>query len=192
MRYMKSPSGSVHDSSGALDEKSWVDFLVAGGWTEVADAQGTPLNAASGSGQQPSPAYYTGWRGKDFYQDGVIISPPMPKRPTIDPAEQKLLDKVIKPFAGEALCDIRAHNEHLKAAPVLPWFDKGEDAVSHESRRKMKRWVSTNMRTWPLCNHSQQPLDLVFDGSYLPDGHGGQFCDPSFFCQYCDSKARRR
>ncbi len=107
------------------------------------------------------------------------------KKVDTDEREARLKAQVLKPFAGEAPCDPQAATKLLDGAPMLPMFGPA-DEVTQRSMKAVKRWISTNLREWPTCRHSRQPLELRFESRPLPgDEYGGSYCKPYFYCDEC-------
>lgn len=159
---------------------------IGGGATvqvEECDAQGNPLQGQSQTIQTPFGSVTV--RGLRATSAPISANIPVLKK-TVDPAEQKLLDKLIPKFNGESKCTVKEHNKLLGGAPLLPWFGDGTDEVTLRSKKAIKRWTATNLASWPICRFERTPLELVFDRSYIGgDVYGGEFCDPSFYCKHC-------
>lgn len=166
-------------------------------WFEVADAQGTPLNGGSvittsikspccNSPMMPMVARAVhrcqcGNEYSDAYLGNLygVQSAPVPKQ-NIDTKEEALRAKIIPAFRGEDRCNHTAANFKLLDAPHEPWF--GEDNKrSLQSKRTIKRWISTNLREFPICRHSGLPCDLEFQARDEIGGDG-QYLRVKFVC----------
>jgi hypothetical protein len=51
----------------------------------------------------------------------------------------------------------------------------------------MKRWLSVNLKDWPVCRFERTPMNLVIEGRPLKnDPYGGEKATPQFHCPSCD------
>jgi hypothetical protein len=95
--------------------------------------------------------------------------------------EQELLKKVIPPFRGEDRCYWGEENDALRKAPREPHFGV-DNARTQQSFKIIKRWVSTNFRTWPVCRHSGEPCELKF-WPRSHEGGDGEYVRATFECE---------
>jgi len=110
------------------------------------------------------------------------------KKPDRDPKEEALFRKWMgdaATFRGEAKCqyDTPALKAVIDSCPCEPHWPQNE-ALTEQSRAKVKRHISTNLKAFPVCRHSGQPAALAWDFRQMPDGYGfdGFYVVPRFTC----------
>lgn len=96
--------------------------------------------------------------------------------------KETLLDAIIPTYNGERLCNHSKANLKLHQAPKHPYFGV-ENERTQQSMKALKRWVSTNLRTWPVCRHSGDPCNLSFSSLPEPGLYDGQYLVAEFVCQ---------
>lgn len=106
----------------------------------------------------------------------------LPEVKSVDPAEQKLLDKVLPKFRGEARCQ---PPKPPQGYPREPYFRDNSER-NQQSFKAVKRYLSVAMREWPICRHSREPLELRIEGATMKDDpYGGEYARPTFYCATC-------
>jgi len=113
---------------------------------------------------------------------------PAVKKPPTDAREEALFRKWMgdaATFRGEAKCqyDTPALKAVIDSCPCEPHWPQNE-ALTEQSRAKVKRHISTNLKAFPVCRHSGQPAALAWDFRQMPDGYGfdGFYVVPRFTC----------
>lgn len=108
---------------------------------------------------------------------------PMAKTSDRDPKEEALFRKWMgdaATFRGEARCDFSNVDKVLNAAPKEPHFGY-DNPRTQQSMLTIKRYLSTNLKAYPVCRHSGEPAQLVFDDWQHHDGDG-KYLVPRFTC----------
>jgi hypothetical protein len=86
------------------------------------------------------------------------------------------------PFRGEERCLIP---KVPQGCPVLPYF--GDDPKENDkSFKAIKRWLSSNLHSWPECRQTGKQLELRIEGRPMKgDSYGGEFASAFFHCPHC-------
>lgn len=109
------------------------------------------------------------------------------KKEKVDDAEERLRAKVIPKFNGESACTPPRMPDGM---PVLPYFANAPERNA-ESFRQLKRWVSTNLRSWPVCRFERTPLEMRIEGRAMKDDpYGGEKAVVVFYCANCGAWGR--
>lgn len=69
----------------------------------------------------------------------------------------------------------------IMGSPEVPWFRRPD--VDVKAMAQLKRWVSTNLRAWPVCQHGHE-IRLV-PIVYSAGGGDGELASAGFACQGC-------
>jgi hypothetical protein len=201
MRYIKHrQTGQIYSTASnvatGLTDDQWVEKNVTRhGYTEV-DAQGNPLNAVSGS--NPSVQHASkcakliglqctcGAEVPTITPFGVTWTaapdtiPPV--KQNLDQKEEALRAKILPKFNGEARCQPPKPPQNY---PIEPYFHDNPERNA-QSERVLRRFLTTNMREWPVCRWSRQPMELRIEGKTMRDDpYGGEKAEPRFYCPDC-------
>lgn len=104
-----------------------------------------------------------------------------------DDAEERLRAKVIPKFNHEDRCQPPPMPDGM---PVLPYFENAPER-NEQSFRPLKRWVSTNLRCWPVCRFERTPLEMRIEGRAMKDDpYGGEKAVVVFYCANCGAWGR--
>jgi len=115
-----------------------------------------------------------------IYDSDTVDAVTKPK-PKVDEREAELQAKVLPKFRHEEACQ----PPPIKGYPTLPYFADAPER-NEQSRKEMKRWISTNLKDWPVCRFERTPLNLVIEGRPLKnDPYGGEKATPQFHCPSC-------
>jgi hypothetical protein len=110
---------------------------------------------------------------------------PAVTKPPVDEKEEELYRR----WTGNAGSRVNQHNcgyqypgVEVKGFAGTPWFD-GHEERQDQAYKLMKRWVSSNHLSWPLCQHGH-PINL---GHIVrkADGGDGYLAFPKFECWGC-------
>jgi hypothetical protein len=100
----------------------------------------------------------------------------------LDEKEEALRAKILPKFNGEARCQPPKPPQNY---PIEPYFHDNPERNA-QSERVLRRFLTTNMREWPVCRWSRQPMELRIEGKTMRDDpYGGEKAEPRFYCPDC-------
>jgi hypothetical protein len=192
MRYIKHrQTGQIYSTASnvatGLTDDQWVEKNVTRhGYTEV-DAQGTPLNAGpTPKVVVPYGASYACLTHQTIHAGTCPVCFPSvtipPVKQNLDEKEEALRAKILPKFNGEARCQPPKPPQNY---PIEPYFHDNPERNA-QSERVLRRFLTTNMREWPVCRWSRQPMELRIEGKTMRDDpYGGEKAEPRFYCPDC-------
>jgi len=92
--------------------------------------------------------------------------------------------EVKKDFRGEDRC-LAAWGIDLKVGHPQPPAHQDNEAQTERAKAIVKKWVSTNYTTWPICRFSQRPIPLEFWHKNIGEQWEGQVLRAWFKCEEC-------